>query len=345
MAWAWRQWEADVVAGRILSPTMAPQSPRPDNFAPFRTADGRRWTHTRERGWVRSELVGEDPEPPTDREAHEEEPSVEARDPLQTLMDAGANALSSRERSETIRRLNDSLDEEARQIAEEARVAQGRRDLEMVQLRREYTEEWPTTAAGRLRLRNRIRQLLRETVDAHVLRQQREGFDIEFDPVWQAAHRAVCEWDGLPNSAVTRLSDMIHRWNDEQGSVGRAFYTDDANEESEQEGGEDEPPAAIRTYSESSSSQSEPEEGADVEIRMGRMARARRSLVFPANHPRRLLPQDQTRIRHQLRVLQERLDAEMANASDGVAFSEGAYLSMMNAVKAIWETVDSLFVV
>ncbi len=321
-----RHREAVAVADRILSQMATPQSPRPEDFPPFRTADGRRWTHTRERGWVRSDHVEELAEPPTHREAHEEEPSVEAR-----------RVLTPREE------MNRVLDEEARQIAEEAGIAQGRRNLEMMQLRREYTEEWPATAAGRLRLRNRIRQLLRETVDAHVLRQQREGYDIEFDPVWQAAHRAVCEWDGLPsNFAVTRLSDMIARWNGDQASAGRAFYTDDSNEASEQEGGD--MPPALQAYSESSSSESEPEAGADVEVRVGRMTRARRSLVFPANRPGRLLSQHQTQVRQQLRVLQECLDAEMAVASDGTAFSEGSYLSMMNAVKAIWQTIDEAFV-
>ena len=77
---------------------------------------------------------------------------------------------------------------------------------------------------------------------------------------------------------------------------------------------------------------------------MGRMGRARRSLVFPANHTGRMLSQQQTHIQQQLRVLQECLDAEIATAADGTAFSEGAYLSMMNAVKAIWETVNNEFV-
>ena len=325
-----RQQEAVAVADRILSPMVTPQSPRPEEFPPFRTADGRRWTHTRERGWVRSvsfnaELAPAEEAP--EREAHEEEPSVQARDALQTLVDAGANILSPREQNTTIAQLNAALAEEARRIAEEARIAQARRDLEMVQMRREYTEEWPVTASGRLRLRNRIRQLLHETVDAHVLRQQREGYEVQLDPVWQAAHRAVSEWDGLQsNAAVTRLSDMIYRWNQQ--------------EESEQEE-EDEMPPALRAYSDSSSSQSEPEDGADVEVRMGRLTRARRSLVFTTNRPGRMLSQHQTFVRQQLRVLQECLDTEMAN---GTAFSEGSYLRMMNATKAIWQTMDNAFV-
>jgi len=317
---------------------VTPQSPRSEEFPPFRTADGRRWTHTRERGWVRSVSFDAELAPaeePSARQAYEDEPSVEARGPMQTLLDAGANILSTSEQNTALAQLNAALDEEARRIAEEARSAQERRDLEMVELRSQYTEQWPVTASGRLRLRNRIRLLLRETVDAHVLRQQREGYDIEFDPVWEAAHRAVCEWDGLPNNAaVTRLSDMISRWNE-------PVVSDQDEGEAE---GEDEMPSALQTYSSSSSSQSEPEDGTDVTAHIRRIARARRSLVFTTNRPGRMLSQHQTQVRQQLRVLQECLDTEMATAASGTPFSEGSYLSMMNAVKAIWQTVDSAFV-
>ena len=45
-------------------------------------------------------------------------------------------------------------------------------------------------------------------------------------------------------------------------------------------------------------------------------------------------------VKNNLRIIQEQLDTEMANASRGVVMSEGAYLAMMNAVKAIWESMD-----
>ena len=45
-------------------------------------------------------------------------------------------------------------------------------------------------------------------------------------------------------------------------------------------------------------------------------------------------------VKNQLRIIQEHLDTEMANASQGVVMSEGAYLAMMNAVKVLWEAVD-----
>ena len=41
-----------------------------------------------------------------------------------------------------------------------------------------------------------------------------------------------------------------------------------------------------------------------------------------------------------LRIIQEQLDAEMANANQGIVMGEGAYVAMMNAVKGIWESVD-----
>jgi len=342
--------EAVEAADRIVSSMTNPQSPRPEELPPFSAVDGRLWTHTRERGWVRSLPLSENAEldsvaEPPEREAYEEEASVETAALLLHPEPPGARA-EARHR-EWVEQIFHAVDEEARQRAEDERAAQRRRDREMMQLRREYTEEWPATAASRLRLRNRIRQMLRETLQANVIRGQREGHAIQIDPVWEAAHRAVCEWDGLPsNSAMIRLGDVMTLWPDQHANSigGRAFYTEDPIEESEQDEDEDELPPALEAHSESSSSQSEDEDAADVQVRMGRMGRARRSLVFPANHTGRMLSQQQTHIQQQLRVLQECLDAEIATAADGTAFSEGAYLSMMNAVKAIWETVNNEFV-
>jgi hypothetical protein len=45
-------------------------------------------------------------------------------------------------------------------------------------------------------------------------------------------------------------------------------------------------------------------------------------------------------VKNNLRIIQEQLDTEMANASRGVVMSEGAYLVMMTAIKVIWESVD-----
>jgi hypothetical protein len=53
----------------------------------------------------------------------------------------------------------------------------------------------------------------------------------------------------------------------------------------------------------------------------------------------------QRHIKDQLRLVQERVDAEVSSAAQGAVFSEGAYLEIMNAVKKIWETVDQAFVV
>ena len=44
--------------------------------------------------------------------------------------------------------------------------------------------------------------------------------------------------------------------------------------------------------------------------------------------------------KRQLRVVQEQLDSEMANAREhGSVMSEGGYVAMMNAIKALWESV------
>ena len=75
------------------------------------------------------------------------------------------------------------------------------------------------------------------------------------------------------------------------------------------------------------------------------LLRTSRSGWAPAAHMAarslRPAPRYQQRIKDQLRVVQERLDAEIVGAS----LSEGAYLDIMNAVKTIWETVDLAFVV
>jgi hypothetical protein len=72
--------------------------------------------------------------------------------------------------------------------------------------------------------------------------------------------------------------------------------------------------------------------------RVTRMGRA----IHPAPLPS---PPFHERIKQSLRVVQERVDAEMASAALGEVFSEGAYLDIMNSIKGIWEAVDMAFVV
>ena len=79
------------------------------------------------------------------------------------------------------------------------------------------------------------------------------------------------------------------------------------------------------------------------------LLRTSRSGWAPAAHMAarslRPAPRYQQRIKDHLRVVQERLDAEIVSASRGEVLSEGAYLDIMNAIKHIWETVDLAFVV
>ena len=56
----------------------------------------------------------------------------------------------------------------------------------------------------------------------------------------------------------------------------------------------------------------------------------------------RVHPRDELRnvAKRNLRIIQEQLDTEMANAAQGLVMGEGAYVAMMNAVKGLWESVD-----
>mgnify|MGYP004351099505 CR=1 FL=1 len=58
----------------------------------------------------------------------------------------------------------------------------------------------------------------------------------------------------------------------------------------------------------------------------------------------RVHPQGQRQdvAKRNLRIIQEQLDTEMANANNGVVMNEGAYVGMMNAVKHIWESAEKL---
>lgn len=272
--------------------------------------------------------------------------------------------------AEAIQELHAALDDEQRRLREAAASAQRYRDNEMLELRRDYTRAWPGTERGRTHIRNRIRTLLRETVEAHVLRQQREGYEIEFDPMWQAAHRAVCEWDGNSrNPALRRLGRLlVMREQGARGSLrpadssgGRQFYTDTEDpadpieqEEEEEEGEEeevegeeevyeevneeaDDEPVPTNMASSSSGSEDEGTQGPFV------FSRARR-LVYHRIDPR-VANVHHEQIKKHLRTIQEHVDEQMAAAAKGEVFSEGAYVGIMNAIKKAWESVDNAFVV
>lgn len=110
---------------------------------------------------------------------------------------------------------------------------------------------------------------------------------------------------------------------------------DDDSDADDDDNGNGRPPTLA---AESSSSTDEDDDEENERPTAGTYARPRpyvRSVV-PV-HPREAMS---CLVKNQLRIIQEQLDTEMANATQGVVMSEGAYLAMMNAVKVLWESVD-----
>jgi hypothetical protein len=121
----------------------------------------------------------------------------------------------------------------------------------------------------------------------------------------------------------------LERWHDWDPSIDASDADDD------DDNGNDRPPTLA---AESSSSAEEYDDEENERPTAGTYARPRpyvRSVV-PV-HPREAVS---CLVKNQLRIIQEQLDTEMANATQGVVMSEGAYLAMMNAVKVLWEAVD-----
>ena len=118
----------------------------------------------------------------------------------------------------------------------------------------------------------------------------------------------------------------IDRWHDWDPAV-------DGSDDDEDNDNNDQP---LTLASESSSSAEEEEE--DETPTAGTYARprpyARSTMRVTWQEARRV------HVKNNLRIIQEQLDTEMANASRGVVMSEGAYLMMMTAIKVIWESVD-----
>lgn len=117
----------------------------------------------------------------------------------------------------------------------------------------------------------------------------------------------------------------LERWHDWDPSIDGSDADDD--------GDDDVRPPTLAAESSSSTEDDEENERPTA----GTYARPRpyvRSVVRV--HPREAMS---CLVKNQLRIIQEQLDTEMANATQGVVMSEGAYLAMMNAVKVLWEAV------
>jgi len=124
----------------------------------------------------------------------------------------------------------------------------------------------------------------------------------------------------------------LERWHDWDPSVDASDADDNGGDEDDQQ------PPTLAADSSSSSSAEEDDDDENERPTAGTYARPRpfvRSVVRV--HPREAF---NCLVKNELRTIQEQLDTEMANAAQGVVMSEGAYLTMMNAVKVLWEAVD-----
>ena len=127
--------------------------------------------------------------------------------------------------------------------------------------------------------------------------------------------------------AFTRIQgpEDLERWHDWGPADEGSDDDDDGNR----------PPTLA---AESSSSAEEDEDDENEIPTAGTYARPRRF----ARNVMRVTVQEARRVhvKNSLRIIQEQLDTEMANAAQGIVMSEGAYVAMMNAIKIVWESVD-----
>lgn len=354
---------------------------RPERPAEFSGPTGTPWRYTRERGWTRAS--DEERADAAMAVAAERERRFQQRQVRTSWGAPTVGELRAQFEERAARAAREDANPSPRAHRPEAfarefplsawNVAQSARDLELQQQRRRLaeTEHWPE---GQVFVRNRLRTLLTETLVAHAEREHILGRQVHLQPPWVVLLQTVRRWDGRGTSEAdvrAVLDDAARLRQQALGAVvepmpaygGRSFYREDEVDpiEDASDTESDGSPAPVRLASASSSGSEDDNEGENEGenggagargiVRLGAarraIARASRSgwagdrrAIHPAPLP---APSYQKRIRQSLRVVQERVDAEMAGAAQGEVFSEGAYLDIMNAVKKVWEAVDLAF--
>lgn len=350
---------------RLLATLQRANGP-PERPADFTGSTGTPWRYTRARGWTR--VSDEERADVVMAAATERERRFQ-----QSLVSASWGAPPVAElRQQFEARVADA---EGHRGARAWHDAQGARDLELQQLRRRLaeTEGWPE---GQVFIRNRLRALLTETLVAHAEREH--NFDRQFplSPPWIVVLQTVRRWDGRGTSErdVREVLDDAARLRRQAlgaaavvpaapANGGRSFYReiedDPIEDASDVDSVSDASPIPVRLASGSSSDGEDEGQAATFRapdaLRRREIVMASRSgyrsghvttRLGRAIHPAPLpSPPFHERIKQSLRVVQERVDAEIASAALGEVFSEGAYLDIMNAIKGIWEAVDMAFVV
>ena len=268
-------------------------------LAPFRTADGSRWTHTRHAGWRRLN-------PPSlgraVRATEQLADAAEARGHMQT-------ALRARQTAEGLRA---QLDEEQAPLSLQTFV------MDMQAVPHDDAQAPPSPPSPQAPP-SPLPPPIRSTIERHA-----NGLETSSTVVIPSIHyeRHTLARAHAPGFVHAHLPGELER------------YRELRDQDADNSGWEDEPlpPAMMEA-----SSSSEDDDGAETPT-AGTYARPRRFVRATA----RIHPQDQRRdvAKRSLRIVQEQLDTEMANAAQGIVMSEGAYVAIMNAIKVIWEQLD-----
>jgi len=132
----------------------------------------------------------------------------------------------------------------------------------------------------------------------------------------------------------------IHRQHgplDLRDHARQSQYQELHDQDADNTGSEDDPEPPALVAESSSSSEAEEDDGTERPT-AGTYARPRPFVRAAA----RIHPRDQRWevAKRNLRIVQEQLDTEMANAVQGVVMSEGGYIAMMNAIKTLWEQMS-----
>ena len=112
--------------------------------------------------------------------------------------------------------------------------------------------------------------------------------------------------------------------------------TGDSTDADSNEDGEEAAPTLVDASSSSAEEEDHEDEEGNERPTAGTYARPRPFYYTPE----RCQAQLRNVAKRNLRIIQEQLDTEMANAAQGLVMGEGAYVAMMNAVKGLWESVD-----
>ena len=340
---------------------------------PFTSTDGAHWRHTRAGGWVSDRhgavLSGVTPTRPRGatsvadrlrrRFALAADDAPDAPDaPASADPDDAANyefewaqlprfhrfALNDVHAAQPAPRLlvvpSASLVEEQRAAEMESwAVNQRARDSELNQQRLRFAHNWRD---GPVVVRNHIRTLLTQTLQAHTDHERLLGYRFELNHTWSEVLRAVRSWDA-PH-------DVQEAMGEEDTNGGRQFYADDPIESvsewsSESDSDTDLMPVRLASASSSDSeSVASGDAGGRVAPRATRLGNGAGTTGQPSGRSR-AATFHREQIKNHLRSVQERVDAEVGRATEGDTFSEGGYLGIMNSIKRIWEAVDHAFVV